>query len=266
MSPVPREDGNTCSSSGLRLIEARRMAAYRIQRTDYPALSAPERDYAGDRLTWNRFDTPGRTLYLAETAECAYAETISPFKRALGSTDPLEKDARAIGMTLEQFYNAVAKDWRERQFMHTGTIPQSWRERREIRTVSLPFPGWWVDIEHPDSIAAIASSLDGDLESLGVKELDTAVLRGQDRGVTTRIAERVRETIVFDGSEPLGIVYGSRHGGYDNWAVWLRRQDTGIDRIGADGSDGLSSLSTGPIRFNDPDLEAASGRFQIKVF
>lgn len=258
--------GIVCPDTGLRLVEARRITTYRVQRTDYPNLSAPVRGPGSDRTKWNRFDTVGRTLYLAETAECAFAETLSPFKRVIGTVDPLEKDARALGMTLEEFYEAVAKDWEERSFMNTGALPRIWRDRREIRTVSLPFPGWWVHIEHPDSIAALARGLSEELGSLGVGDLDTAVLRSKDRAVTTAIAEHLRGLTLFDGSEALGIVYGSRHGAYSNWAVWLRRQDQGLDPEGEDGSDGLRSLTASPVHFNDPDLEAASGRFQIKVF
>jgi hypothetical protein len=127
--------------------------------------------------------------------------------------------------------------------------------------IELPINGWWVDVEHPDSLSALESALELELAALDVKQLDTAVVRGSKREVTTMVAEHIRKQILFDGSEPLGIQFGSRHGGALNWALWLRRIDLGLP-----GSDGAELIAEHPIEFNDPDLFTASQRFHIKVF
>lgn len=256
-----RRDGVTCPETGYRLVPARRQTAYRIQKAGFAAVSAPSRTDGTERMAWGRYDTPGSTLYLAETAESAFSETLAPFKRAIGIADPLQKDAQALGMTLEEFYEEVAQQWQEASFMNSGTLPRAWRTERLIHIVELPFPGWWVDVEHPDTIAAVETAIPDTLKELGVVHLDTAVLRSGKREVTTAVAELIRDQILFDGSETLGIQFGSRHGGFVNWAVWLRAHDAGLAS-----DDGLVLLGSSAIEFNDPDLEAASRRFRIKVF
>jgi hypothetical protein len=45
-----------------------------------------------------------------------------------------------------------------------------------------------------------------------------------------------RAQVLDDGSQSVGIQYGSKHGGGLSWAYWLRRRDDGLgnDAIGAD--------------------------------
>lgn len=254
-------EGQACPTTGLWLLPARRQTSFRIQDSNFDALSAPPRENGTDRLLWNRYDTVGTTLYLAETAECAFAECLAPFKRAIGTADPLQKDADALGMSLEDFYEEVASQWQEKSFMNSGTLPRKWRTERQLHIVELPFPGWWIDVEHPETMATIEAALPGALRDHGVAHVDTSLLRSNRREVTTAIADHLRDLVLFDGSYALGIRFGSRHGGYLNWAVWLRNHDSKIM-----GGDGLVHLQESPIHFNDPDLEAASRRFKLKVF
>lgn len=253
--------GQVCPATGVWLLPARRQTAYRIQKAGYPALSAPLRVDGKDRLAWGRYDTVGTTLYLAENAECAFSETLAPFKRAIGTVDPLQKDADALGMTLEEFYEEVASQWQEKSFMNSGTLPRIWRSERQLHIVELPFPGWWIDVEHPETMAAVEAAIPDTLKDLGISHVDTSLLRSSRRDVTTAIADHLRDLVLFDGSYAPGIKFGSRHGGYSNWAVWLRNHDLKLA-----GDDGLLHLSESPIPFNDPDLEAASRRFRLKVF
>jgi hypothetical protein len=57
-----------------------------------------------------------------------------------------------------------------------------------------------------------------------------------NRDVTTRIAEWLREQILDDGSEPLGIRFDSRVANGNCWALWMRRADAklGSDPVQAD--------------------------------
>lgn len=118
----------TCSRTGLRLISDPHSDGYHVGKTDYPALSAaPRSGDDGNRTAWGRYDVPGQTFYVAETRPCAYAEVLSAFKRTLGSADPLVKDAAALGMTVEEFVEEVARDWSDRDFMGLGAVPAGWR-------------------------------------------------------------------------------------------------------------------------------------------
>ena len=162
-------------------------------------------------------------------------------------------------MTLEEFYEEVASQWQEKSFMNSGTLPRTWRTGRQLHIVELPFPGWWIDVEHPETVAAVEVAIPDTLKDLGVAHIDTSLLRSNRREVTTAIADHLRELVLFDGSYPLGIRFGSRHGGFVNWAVWLRNHDLNLP-----GGDGLIHLNKSPIYFNDPDLEAASRRFRLK--
>lgn len=178
-----------------------------------------------------------------------------------GAVDPLHRDAEALGMSLEEFYEEVASQWQEKSFMSSGTLPRQWRTQRQLHIIELPFPGWWIDIEHPETLSAIEAAIPDTLKDLGVRHVDTGLLRSNRREVTTAIADHLRELVLYDGSYAQGVRYASGHGGFVNWAVWLRDYDLKVP-----GADGLLHLSESPIYFNDPDLEAASRRFRLKVF
>lgn len=246
----------------MALVEASWQTAYRVQENGYPAISAVSRGRATDRGTWNRYDTSGTTVYLADNAACAFQETISPFKRRLGSVDPWQKDADALGMSLEEFYDAVASDWEERQFMYTGTLPRRWREARSLHLVSLPKHGWWVDIEDAESLSALEKSMPHLIAGAGVLQLDRSQALSLNRQLTTMLAEQVRASTLFDGSRAIGMVFGSRHGGGTNYAVWLRHHDDGL----TGDTEGMEVLATRPISFRDPSLETACRRFDIRAY
>lgn len=251
-----------CPQTGLKLVPASWQVAYRIQGSAHPAISAASRDGAGGRKPWNRYDTPGTTVYLADNAVCAYQETIAQFKRKLGSVDPLQKDANALGMTLDEFYAEVAHQWEERQFMYTGTLPRQWREKRLLHVVSLAQHGWWVDIEDTESLSSLEKAIPDIISSLGIHSLDRSEVLSLNRALTTRLAEHVRGLTLFDGSKALGIVFGSRHGGGTNFASWLRAHDDG--RTGD--PEGMEVLTSSEISFRDTSLEVAARLFDIRIY
>ncbi|MCU6480183.1 hypothetical protein [Arthrobacter sp. A2-55] len=174
---------------------------------------------------------------MAETPLVAFLEMISAFALPLGASSSLHKDADALGLSLAEFLDAIAKDWKDQGFYGTGHLPPEWANKRSIYRLQVTGPGWWVDVEHPDSIAAIRNALGPILHAeTGLDHLDTGILRGGSRDVTTRIASWVRASTLDDGSLPLGLRYGSKHGGGCSWAYWLRRRDDGFgdDRMVAD--------------------------------
>src|SRR5665647_411616 len=217
---------HTCTRTGLRLVPARPAElTWRVAKAARGGLSAPPREAAEPVQEWNRYDTIGSTLYLASTQGTALMEVLSPFKRTLGAADVLAKDAAALGLSLGAFVDAIAEEWGQRYFMGTGCLPAIWRDERSVYRIRLPEHGWWVDIEHPDSIAALAHHLEAQLAAGGVAHLTTAHLRGDSRAITTAVAEWVRAQVLDDGAVPLGVRFGSKHRGGSSWAYWMRRVD-----------------------------------------
>ncbi|MEV8168842.1 hypothetical protein AB0O70_13020 [Microbacterium paraoxydans] len=247
----------TCEKTGLHLVSDSGAYCFHVGKTEYPPLSAITRETDPKwRDGWNRYDVPGQTFYVAETRQCAYAEVLAPFKRANGSADPLTKDAESMAMTLEEFVEEVARDWSERDFMGLGAIPAGWRYDRGMIPVVLPENGWFIDIEHPDSMAAIERLMELELSRLGVPQLTTGVLRGEERSITTAIAANLHDVVLNNFEKPLGIHFGSKHGAAWCKALWLDHPAAGD----------VLTLSPDPILVTDDALKVVAERFRIKVF
>lgn len=251
--------GRTCSTTGLRLVPELGETTFRIAKPKFGALSAPERTIRTARKRWGRYDSLGHTLYLAREAETAFAEVLSPFKRQLAAIDPLEKDAADLGMTRSEFLEDVSAEWDEKQFMGMGAVPQQWRVDRCIYQVNGEGDGWWIDIEHPDSLSALEGALAPVLIRQGVKSLTTATLRGENRIVTTAIGEHLRRIRLDDGSAARGLQFGSKHGGGWCRAAWMP---------GASDSWTTDFIATSgePLLVTNEHLARACERFRIKVF
>lgn len=247
----------TCSATGLRLISDPGVYTYHVGKKEYPPLSAAARD-ADDtsRQAWGRYDVPGHTFYVAENRGTAYAEVLSGFKRANGAADPLSEDAKFAGMSLEDYIEEIAREWSERDFMGLGAIPAGWRYDRGLFPVVLPDSGWLVDIEHPDSIAAIEGAIGPLLASLNVPHLTTGTLRSEERAVTTQIAEHLHASTLDTGATPLGVHFGSKHGAAWCKAIWLDHPE----------ARNVLTLAPEPILVTDEDLKTAADRFRIRVF
>ncbi|WIB26726.1 RES domain-containing protein [Curtobacterium sp. MCSS17_015] len=250
----------TCTTTGLRLLPSAGDIGYRIAKNTYAPISAPTRRDAGshqtERSSWGRYDSVDTaTLYTADSRSGAFAEVLAGFKLPLGTGSALETDAAALGLTLEEFLADVAADWEERAFMQTGTLPRSWRDDRTTLVIEHPAEGWLVDIEHPDSISALESSLRTHLLVGGYAAFTTAALRGDDRALTTAVADIVHDARLDDGSRPLGIHFGSKHGGSWCRALWLDRTDSH-----------LTVTSSEAITLEDPDFRTVTRRFGIRAF
>lgn len=250
----------TCTTTGLRLLPCSGDLGHRIARSNHPAVSAPTRISAGEdshaeRSSWGRYDAAGtETLYTAGDRAGAFAEVLAAFKVPLGTGSALEVDARALGLTLEEFLADVAADWEERSFMQTGTLPRSWRDDRVALRIRHPDTGWLVDVEHPDTLSALEPGLRPHLLVGGWTSFTTAALRSEDRSLTTAAADLVHDAILDDGSHPVGIHFGSKHGGSWCRATWLDRTRD------------LTVLSSEAVDLDDPDLRTVTRRFGLRAF
>lgn len=200
-----------------------------------------------------------RTLYLAETRECAYAEVLAYFRRRLGQADVLAKDARFLGLDPASLSALVEHEWSRRGHLPPGYLPAGWRAERSLYQIRLPSSGWWVQLEHPESIAVAEVALEDDLASVGVNQLDVAVLRGQNRDATVLLASWLCGLTLDDDTTPLGIRYESRHATGIAWACWLREPTTGSAYVGAEACAGE------PIEINDPDFQRVATRAGLTI-
>ncbi len=227
-STGPSQRGRRDSATGLQLLPAPALVTHRITRSSRGPLDPPLRGGAPD-ASWSRYDVVGRTVYLAETAECAYAEVLAYTKRRLGQQDPLTKGAAAVGLSVAEFSGLVGAEWVERQHMGVGYLPSSWRVERLLYRITLPEAGWWVDIQHPDSLAAAETELEVELATLDLSALTVAVLLGDDRHVTTAVARWVHD-YAWTTAAP-------------RW-VWLTTASTAPDAAGPVGYRAARSVST----------------------
>ncbi|TFV98770.1 hypothetical protein [Orlajensenia leifsoniae] len=253
--------GRICTETGLRLMPCTGDSGFRVSKSRYPPISAPVRTADEHRDGWGRYDTFGSTLYVAETIECAFSEVLAGFRRKVGTADPLAADAEAVGMTVEEFVRDVSREWSERGFMSKGALPALWRDVRGINEIITPSNGWWIDIEDPDSMAALEAhpGIASEIRLAGVDALTTADLRGPYRPLTTGIADELRLLTLDDGSKPVGIHFGSKWGGGWCRAIWLPEEDAAYELE-------LLALSPEPILVNDGRLATVAQRFGLRVF
>ena len=118
-----------CSRTGLVLVPAAGEREFRVASSSYGALNPPVRDPMGSAvLSWSRHDTyGGRTVYTASTRGCAFDEVLAGFRRRLGTTDSLVKDAAAVGLTVAEFIAAMEQDWASLGVLYPGHVPAVWR-------------------------------------------------------------------------------------------------------------------------------------------
>lgn len=250
--------GQQCTKTGLWVLDDFR-SGRRVATTNRGALDPPARLSGDDPAGWSRYDTPGSTVYISDNDEIAFAEVLSGYALKLGTKHPMQKDADFIGMTLEDYVKGVKDDWGNQVKM--GCLPRHWRDRRSTYQLSLDNAGWWVDVEHPDSIAALGGGIGEKIsDELGISQLTLGVLHGENRAATTMIATWIRDQVLDDGSLPLGIRFKSKHGGGDCWAYWLRRRDDGLD------GDDMSSDSGAAIHAHNPALLTVAERFGIRIW
>lgn len=227
---------HVCERTGLMLMASPTQAVFRVARPSYGALNPPVRppDF-GSVAEWNRWDTAGgRTVYWAEQPALAYIETLAPLRVApsLADTriaDVFPEGSMGNGATLGE---AIAREWRSSFGDFTpGKNPKRWREDRALYEGDLPIKGWFIDVSHVDSVAAlnrVNGPLAGPLFRNG-EWLTKTHLYSDDRRLTCGAATALRNVVLGDGSLAHGITYSSKHGDGEGrlWAYWLRRVDDG---------------------------------------
>lgn len=238
------DGGRRCQATGLHLLAAVGETGYRVAKDRYGALSgrpyAPGTDGAESR---GRFDTIGTTLYFADSPECAYAEVLTGFRFELAATF---RDADAAGYTPAEWVDLLTE-----QAIANGVDPPwavscDWQLARSIYQVRMPRNGWWVQIDHYETLNALVDHYaHRGVSETSAKLLTSADLEGGDRALTTVLAEHIRNLLLDDGSEPLGIYFRSKTLYGHCWAFWDRRTDAGLGQ-GSNDPVQVTSDNVGP--------------------
>jgi hypothetical protein len=258
-----------CTATGLELTEGPLPGNYRIARSSYGALAPRQReaeaDGSLDMSGWSRFDTVGRTLYTTDDRLTSFMELLAPCRTEInGARRALQKDADAMGIPLEQYWDMVVDDWDQAGTMRARWLPRAWRDGRALYRVDYP-TGWWVDIMSTHTLAALSRHLEDELADLDITGgLTVAHVTADNRAVTTLIASWLRDTAtLFDGTQPLGIRFTSKHGHPTGgtgtcWAYWMRATDAGL-------IEPVTVTDEAPIDEDDPDLNLAQELCKIKT-
>ena len=251
-------EGRQCTATGLHLVAADGGPAFRVAKDRHGALSAPRRDAAAsaNRAAWGRFDTVGSTLYFAGSRECAYGEVLTGFRLARGALAP---DAEAAGYELDEWVDVVTEQAVANGMNHPWAVDLDWHLARSIYEIRLPSRGWWVVVDHADTLNALIDQHPH--RALRANPVLTlADLEGDDRALTTVLAAHVRDLMLDDGSEALGITFASKTGYGRCWAFWDRRTDAGLGR-GSDYPVQVSSANVGA----DPAFHDVAASYGLPV-
>jgi RES domain-containing protein len=234
--------GRVCAASGLYLLPASGEIAFRIAQDRYVdrrgilsarGNKAVGRLPAGAQDSRGRYDTLGTTVYFADSGECAFAEVLQGFRKDLA---PLALDAAAAGVPVDKWVQDVTDEAAALGVDAPWAISCDWQWNRSVFHVAMPIEGWWIAIDRPSTLATLTRQLPAELTALGVPYLTAGQIDGDDRAITTLLAEHVRGLILDDGSLPLGISFASKtlHGRC--WAFWDRRTDDGLSPAANDPS------------------------------
>jgi hypothetical protein len=196
-------------------------------------------------------------VYASETQECAYAETLSYFKRQTESGPALDLSKFFDDVPRNQSDHVIEQEWAKLHHPKPGDLIKGWRDQRRRYRLRLPTEGWWVDVEHPDTMAQLSRDLAPLLAAQDVNGIDAALLRSMNRDVTIQVATWLHSRILDDGSKPVGIRYQSRHGTGTCYAIWLRRLDDGLELRQQD----VQSADEHSIEKEDPDFRRVCKRF-----
>lgn len=254
----------TCPVSGFRLVPFGPSVGYHIGKAKYRQPSAAVRTADVHRQDWGRFDILGETFYVAENVDTAYAEVLAAFKLPNGASDPLREIAEIYGVPRNTAIEWITEDWAliEENFRGLGGIPASWREARRVFEVTMRDPAWVVDVQHPATISALEGPAGGPmarfLANQGIAALTLSALTGDNRLVTTALADVIRTTELHDGSAPRGVQFPSKHGGGWCRAIW-RPEDMPTPLLG------VSISAEHEIREDDAALTAVGDRFRITI-
>ncbi|WAH95589.1 RES domain-containing protein [Arthrobacter sp. MMS18-M83] len=237
-----------CTKTGLSIVEGPvTMFRVSVSKAGRGPLNPLERpfDPAIDRRGWSRFDTPGLTIYGADLRVTAFTESLAFKAPSARNYAALAEIAGFLGVEL----NELLDELRNKGLPVDG-MDSDWRLDREIYSLSFPtLP--WVDLTHPDSVVAIKAS--------GIAAADrmtVADLTGDDRTLTTAVAQWILAQRLDDGSQPAGLRYPSKFGFTDGdycYAGFIAEPNSGCECRGS------------AFAVNDPDLIEAVRRTGVQV-
>ena len=227
------DPGRRCTATGLHLLPAAGVAAYRVVKDrgrgplkGYPNEHVGPYPRGSGADARGRFDTIGSTVYFSDTPETSFAEVLRGFRRDLLKLTPL---ARIAGYDdAEQYVDAIIAESVANGIASPWAISSDWQMARSIYHVRMPLDGWWVQIDHPQTLTAITNGMH-DLEFGTTRtDLTSSDLESDNRELTTMIAEYIRNLTLDTGHEPLGINFRSKSLYGRCWAWWDRRGDQGL--------------------------------------
>ncbi|UNK47743.1 hypothetical protein [Arthrobacter sulfonylureivorans] len=143
------------------MVETAGETAYRVAKDRYGALSVRQNDHVGPLPVGSdpgvgdsrgRYDTLGSTICLADSRRSAYAEVLVGFRMHRAR---IARTAASIGMRLDEYIEAVTADAAANGVDVPWAIPVDWQMDRSIYEIRLPRHGWWVQIDHPDTLRAL---------------------------------------------------------------------------------------------------------------
>lgn len=239
----------TCAKTGLSIVEGPvtmyRVAVARSGRGPLNPLNRPA-DPGISRGDWSRFDTPGLTIYGADRRETAFTESLAYKAPSARDYASLAEIARDQGTELDE----LLAELRNAGVQVDGLDPD-WRLSREIYRLEFP-SGPWVNLTHPDTVVAVKAS-----GIAAADRLTVADLTGDERAVTTAVAQWIRAQELEDGRRPAGIRYPSKFGFSEGdycWAGFITAPNTGCTVCSGEG-----------FAVNDPDLRKAVQRTGVDV-
>lgn len=222
----PTKTGRVCAVTGFGLLAADGGQAWRIAKDRYVATSGITGALVNNRIgplprdvpdSRGRYDTLGRTIYFADSPTTALAEVLQSFRvQALS----LAKDAAAIGNDIIEYRERLAVELRERGLPVPGEVPAAWQLSRSLYRVQMPRDGWWVKIDSAATLNALSNVMHGARGQLTLGDVC-----GDDRVLTTQLAQVVRDSILDDGTWPLGINFPSKTAYGICFAWWNRTAD-----------------------------------------
>lgn len=141
---------------------------------------------------WNhRFDDPKReyrTIYAADKKETCLREVLAD----------LRPDKKTLSDFKKLFGDDPAAD-------SAGRVTEAWRKKHVLVNANVDISsGAIADIESAGMLVRLTKSLGPELSTLGLKRLDAAAVRSQERGLT-----RAASRLLYDGGSA-GIVFRSR--------------------------------------------------------
>ncbi|MBI9115652.1 RES domain-containing protein [Sanguibacter sp. YZGR15] len=213
------------------MIPATGELAYRVAKDRYTLRSGPLSSLVNRHVgrlppdvneSRGRFDTLGRTVYFGDSPECCFAEVLQGFRM---SREMQAADAQAAGQDVDQYLHDITADALSNDIDPPWAVSGDWQASRSLLHIRMPLEGWWVQIDHPDTLNALNDALAADLRTLGVGLLTSSIATSENRPATTLIAQHVRELTLEDGSLPLGISFRSKTEYGRCLAWWNRRED-----------------------------------------